>query len=313
METARITVCLPAYEAESYIGAAIESVLAQTCSDWRLLIADNGSTDGTADAARQYQDPRITTIEHPENLGMVANWRFLLQRVTTPYFCLLAADDYFRPTHLETKLALLEHQPAASMAFGAVDLIDASGAHLDVYREPFNGFEPSRKHFHEFFWHNFVNIAGAVVRMEPVRRHSIDFDPRFTVLCDWHFFMVLVLLTEGFVFDPNPTSVYRLHPKSVARQTEKTALWIRERVQLQLAVLDEHPVESAAWVDLKQTRQRITQDLWHAAARQWFAQNPKDAELFWTLFLRFHSTVSLGWRIPCFLFDRARRLIRGHE
>lgn len=298
--SARVTVCLPAYNAGPFIKEAIDSVLAQTCSDWRLVIADNHSPDDTAAIARRYQDPRISFYQHEQNLGVAANWQFVLSKVETPYFCLLGADDYFYPQHLEAKLRLLDEFPEASLVHSAVDIIDAEGKHLRVYREPFSKFEPTSAHFPKFFQRNFVNIAGALVRMEPVRRLGTGFDPRFSILCDWHFYMVLLLLTPGFAYDEKVTSVYRRHVQSVASQTEATAVWIREQTELHLAVLKEHREACSALLDTDAMARKVTQDLWRPAIREWLRGNRRDAAGFWRLFRTYHSLATLVVRAPQF-------------
>ncbi|MGB8167267.1 MAG: glycosyltransferase family 2 protein [Chthoniobacteraceae bacterium] len=308
---ARITVCLPAYNAGNYIAAAIESVLAQTCSDWLLIIADNHSADDTAAVARRYRDARITVFEHPKNLGMVANWQFVLEKVDTPFFCLLAADDYFYPEHLETKLRLLEDFPDAAFVHSAVDIVDADGNLLRVYREPFGAFETTPARFAEFFQRNFVNIAGAVIRMDLVRRFGLGFDSRFSLLCDWYFFMTLLILARGFAFDATATSVYRYHIQSVARQSETTPLWIREQTELQLAVLKEHPAACAAILDPEKTARLITQDLWRPALRECLRENRESAARFWQLFRQFHSPVELISLVPSFAWKKTHHAIFG--
>ncbi len=55
----KVTVVIPVYNREKYIGAAIESVLAQTFTDFEILVIDDGSTDGSREVVRSYPDPRI--------------------------------------------------------------------------------------------------------------------------------------------------------------------------------------------------------------------------------------------------------------
>lgn len=63
-----VSVIMPAYNAEEYISEAVQSVMAQTYTNWELLILDDCSTDGTADKARCFSDldPRITLYSNPK-------------------------------------------------------------------------------------------------------------------------------------------------------------------------------------------------------------------------------------------------------
>jgi len=65
-----VSVMMPAYNAEKYIGTAIESVLAQTYENWELIIVDDGSTDNTYEVATMYKDQRIKVVKHDYNAGL---------------------------------------------------------------------------------------------------------------------------------------------------------------------------------------------------------------------------------------------------
>jgi glycosyltransferase involved in cell wall biosynthesis len=69
----RVTVVIPTFNRARFLPVAVDSVLAQTYGDFRLLIADNASTDETADIVARYDDARIDYVRRPENLGITAN------------------------------------------------------------------------------------------------------------------------------------------------------------------------------------------------------------------------------------------------
>lgn len=110
---------------EKYIGAAIESVLAQTRSDWELILVDDGTTDGATEIVRGYCDAhpdRIRLISHPgnRNLGMSASRNAGVRASRGRYVAFLDADDIWLPARLETHVAELERNPAAAMAVSPV-------------------------------------------------------------------------------------------------------------------------------------------------------------------------------------------------
>jgi glycosyltransferase involved in cell wall biosynthesis len=104
MTTAKIDVICPAWNRSAAIRPTIDSVLAQTVEDWRLIVVSDGSTDDTDDVVRGYDDPRIRLIraEHhghpggPRNIGLSAS--------TAPYIAYLDSDDQWLPHHLATLL-----------------------------------------------------------------------------------------------------------------------------------------------------------------------------------------------------------------
>lgn len=126
-----VTVLTPAYNAGRYLGQAIESVRAQTFTDWRMIIIDDGSKDDTAAVARKYaeQDPRIEVHSQP-NQGISATRNACLRRVPEgcDYLFNLDADDLLEPTALARLVAYLEATPKAGAVFCGATIIDGAGA-----------------------------------------------------------------------------------------------------------------------------------------------------------------------------------------
>jgi glycosyltransferase involved in cell wall biosynthesis len=107
-EQAVVSVCVPAYQAEAFIGATIESVLAQTYQSWELIILDNNSGDRTGEIARSYTDPRIRVESNPATLDLAENWNAVSAMATGRYLKLLCADDILHPDCLTEQVAALE-------------------------------------------------------------------------------------------------------------------------------------------------------------------------------------------------------------
>src|ERR1700749_3368895 len=96
----KITVLLPAYNAEKYIAKAICSVLAQTFTDFELLIINDGSTDDTEKIIRSFDDSRIVVINQ-ENKGVSAGLNVGLAHARAPYVARFDADDICMPNRLK--------------------------------------------------------------------------------------------------------------------------------------------------------------------------------------------------------------------
>jgi glycosyltransferase involved in cell wall biosynthesis len=124
------SVIIPAYNAEAYLGEAIESVQAQTCSDWELIVVDDGSTDGTHALACRYarSDSRIRVVRQ-QNAGQPAarNFGFTFAEKEAQYLSFLDADDAWEPGALERLIGALEEQPNRRAAHGLSRFIDSRG------------------------------------------------------------------------------------------------------------------------------------------------------------------------------------------
>ncbi|MCW3473932.1 glycosyltransferase [Limobrevibacterium gyesilva] len=108
-----MTVGIPVYNGARTIGRALDSLLAQSFTDFELIISDNASTDGTGDICQAYaaRDKRVRYVRQPTNLGAGLNFRFVLVEARTPYFMWAAADDLWAPSFIERQLAVLEADP----------------------------------------------------------------------------------------------------------------------------------------------------------------------------------------------------------
>jgi glycosyltransferase involved in cell wall biosynthesis len=99
-----VSIIMPAYNAEKYIAASIESVLAQTFSDWELIVVDDGSTDSTATVVQEFatRDPRVRYIfQENGRLGKARNTG--ITNSTGRLIAFLDSDDLWLPTKLEVQ------------------------------------------------------------------------------------------------------------------------------------------------------------------------------------------------------------------
>lgn len=120
-----LSIGMPVYNAEAFLEEAMASLLAQSFSDFELVIADNASTDRTADIIAHFAkaDPRVRAIRHKENLGAGANFRFVFQQARSEYFMWAAGDDVWEPRWIETLLPLAQRR--VCLAYGRLRTIDA--------------------------------------------------------------------------------------------------------------------------------------------------------------------------------------------
>jgi glycosyltransferase involved in cell wall biosynthesis len=116
---AKVSVIMPAYNVAPYIGAAIESVIGQTMPDWELVIADDGSTDSTAEIVGAYvaRDPRIRLLRHA-NSGISAARNRALQQASGEFLAILDSDDLWEPTYLHAQLAIFAAHPEVDIVTG---------------------------------------------------------------------------------------------------------------------------------------------------------------------------------------------------
>ena len=108
---------------EAFMREAIESVFAQTYRNWELLLVDDGSTDQSAEIAKEYAERyagKVTYLEHPGhwNLGMSAARNLGIKAAKGKYIAFLDCDDIWLPAMLAEQVAMMEAQPEAGMVYG---------------------------------------------------------------------------------------------------------------------------------------------------------------------------------------------------
>ncbi|MDZ7736278.1 MAG: glycosyltransferase family 2 protein [Gammaproteobacteria bacterium] len=130
-----VSIGMPVFNADDYIEAAIDSILAQTFEDYELIISDNGSTDNTEAICRSYQahDERICYFRHQENLGAAWNHNFVYLKSSGRYFRWHSHDDICSPEYLDKCVPVLEEQPGAVLTYPATTIIDSEGRITDIY------------------------------------------------------------------------------------------------------------------------------------------------------------------------------------
>jgi GT2 family glycosyltransferase len=129
--TPAISVLMPVYDAGRFLAPAIDSILAQTFSDFELIAIDDGSRDGSGEVLAQFaaRDSRIRVFAQ-DNQGIVATLNRALQLARAPLLARMDADDLSRPDRFAKQIGFLRQHPDVAAVSGAIDYVDESGTYL---------------------------------------------------------------------------------------------------------------------------------------------------------------------------------------
>ncbi len=118
----RVTIGMPVYNGAAFIERAIASIEAQTEADFAVFAADNASSDESWEILQAWasRDHRVTIHRHNENIGALANFRYVLDGADSERFMWHACDDWTSPNYVEILAALLDANPGCALACGDV-------------------------------------------------------------------------------------------------------------------------------------------------------------------------------------------------
>jgi len=117
----KFSVVISVFNKEKYIGETLKSVLAQTFTDFEVVILNDGSTDNSEAEILKFKDPRIRYFSK-ENSGASAARNFTIQQAEAEYIALMDADDYWYPFYLEEQNRLLTEYPNESVFATATEI-----------------------------------------------------------------------------------------------------------------------------------------------------------------------------------------------
>ena len=206
----RVSVCIPCYNHADYIGAAIESVLAQTYADWELVIVDDASPDATPDILKDYQaryPDRIRLILLERNGGISAAVNTYLDAAQGEFIACLSSDDMMMPERLAKQVAHLDSHAGTAAVCSLVTCIDAQGTRIRLANDVFS--HPIENLRLQLLEGNFLNGPSMMVRTEVFRQVG-HHNPALDYVQDYDFWLRLLDEHEIDRLDESLTA-YRLH------------------------------------------------------------------------------------------------------
>lgn len=228
---ATIAVVIPAYNAEATLPDTLASVLAQTWTDFELIVVNDGSQDGTLALLEGVTDPRLRILSQ-ENGGPQASRNRGLAAVTSPYVAFLDADDLWAPEKLASQLGALEAHPTAAVAYSWTDVIDGAGRVI----ERGDRTQAQGRVFKALLEHNFLGSGSNPLMRTAAIRAVGGFDRAIVAGQDWDMWLTLAAAYE-FVGVPQVQVFYRkvAHSQSWSSNLRRQERGLRQVMAKHLA------------------------------------------------------------------------------
>ena len=173
-----VSVVMLTYQRDNILPKAINSVLAQSNSDFELIILNDGSTDKTSDVVNSFNDKRIRYFENSKNMGIAYSRNEVLKKARGKYVMIMDDDDICLPTRIDKQVSFLENNPNIDVVAGQiVGLLRVPNSHDEIASN--------------LLQRNNIGNANIMFRRNFVTKHKIQY-ANISYGEDWHFWLQML-------------------------------------------------------------------------------------------------------------------------
>jgi glycosyltransferase involved in cell wall biosynthesis len=271
-----VSIVMAAKNYARFLPEAVESVLAQTFSDWELLIIDDGSTDNTPDVVHPFlADPRVR-YTRADRLGQPRAKNLGITLARGEFIAFLDADDAWEPEKLEKQLPLFHNRPEVGVVYCRRRLMDEAGNLMPRRQSP----QPPRgRILDRMIVQNHVCFSSAMVR-RIVFSHVGMFDPEWDLAIDYDLWLRVARHYEFDVVDEELVRYRTGHGNLSKKQADRvdTALSIMRRAETRRSISSEVPMTAIAEAHASTCRtmayvlrasEPLTAARWYLRALRW--------------------------------------------
>lgn len=215
LEEPSISVVLPNYNGSDFLKKAVDSVLAQTFTDFELIVVEDGSTDQSAELLASYSDSRIRVILLEQNEHICVALNTGLAAARGKYIARIDSDDCWLPNKLEKQYRYMEENPDCGACFSLVTVVDEDETILKQEQSPFVSIfrEGNRSRYewlrYLFFYGNHLCHSSAFFRRDIVQQIG-PYRTSLVQLQDYEYWMRIAGIRELYILQ-EPLVRYRHH------------------------------------------------------------------------------------------------------
>ena len=241
----KVDILLATYNGEKYLVEQLDSILAQTYTNFRLIVSDDCSTDGTRKILEEYKakDSRIELYFQAKNLGVIKNFEYLLKKVENNYYMLSDQDDIWKENKIERSVEKLENSES-DLVYSDLEVVDENlNVTYKSYWKLKNIYKKIKKYnsFEALYLNNFITGCTLISKKEFIKDIIPLPDTSRFVLHDY--WISLVVSQKGKIsYVEEPLIKYRQHKnnKIGSKKQSDTLRSIDEIRELFIKVKKEH-------------------------------------------------------------------------
>ena len=226
-----VSILIPTFNRAEYLGAALDSALAQTYPNLEIIVHDDGSSDGTAELLKKYRDPRLRIIRTHINHGMLGGWNYIVRKAKGDWIKFLASDDLLAPTCVAKLVKAAQSHPAAALITCRRQFIDGAGKVIKTLGfAPRSTVVPGLTHAHLILTtirENKIGEPTAVLYRRDLVKLAGEYDPAFSQFADLEYWIRLLQFGD-LVYVHQPLCSFRVHAGSSTSAAIRDGRFITE-------------------------------------------------------------------------------------
>jgi hypothetical protein len=211
-----LSVIMPVYNGESYLEAALDSIVSQCEENIEIIVVDGESTDGTPSILNAYKDRLpIRILKRERSTNWVIKTNTGLSEARGDYVCFLHHDDLWFQDRLKTLKPLTEQFPDAVLLLHSSNFLDNKGNNLGIWNCPLPSFPQiitAELMIERLLVQNFISILAPVFKRKTALKVD-GLDESLWYTADWDFWLKIVSCGHS-IYYPKPLSGFRVHPNS---------------------------------------------------------------------------------------------------
>ena len=209
-----VSVIMPTYNGEKYIGSAIDSILCQSLSDWELIVVDDCSNDATLSILREIEDARLRVIHNERNEGIANSLNRAVAVAVGKYVAFQDHDDVSLPDRLRIQCQFLEENPEVGMVGSSCRIIDESG---NLVRDALVRCNDAELRWCLIWYNPFFHTTLMARRSAITKIGGYSPDPNYRFSEDYEM-MSRLAMSYPVANLPQPLACWRTHAESASER-----------------------------------------------------------------------------------------------
>lgn len=226
-----ISILMNCYNGEAFLREAIESIFAQTYTNWELIFWDNQSTDNSAHICKSYNDPRIKYYYAPEHKFLYGARNDAIKYTQGEFIAFLDTDDLWTSNKLEQQIQSFDDPDVGISCSNYYLLYQKS----KQQKPCFNKNKPSGYVTNQLLLDYYIGLLSAIVRKSVIQKEELYFDSRYNIIGDFDLFIRMSFHCKvDYIHEP--LAYYRIHgdnltTRSGERQIQELDIWNDEMIE----------------------------------------------------------------------------------